>query len=75
MVVVVSQRVLRVTLRKTFRNYENEARGVPPLQSYLLLKTFCAIARGFSTQQLNCVDEIQIEIRSERKTVVNGLYK
>ena len=52
-VAVVSQRVLRVTLRKTFRNYENEARGVPPLQSYLLLKFLCAIARGFSTHQLN----------------------
>ena len=26
-VAVVSQRVIRVTLRKTFRNYENEARG------------------------------------------------
>ena len=50
---VVSQGVLRVTLRKTFRNYENEARGAPPLQSYLLLKYLCEIARGFSTQQLN----------------------
>ena len=71
-VAVVSQRVIRVTLRKTFRNYENESRGVPPLQSYLLLKFLCAIARGFS---INCIEEIQIEIRSERKTVVNGLYK
>ena len=50
---VVSQRVIRETLRKTFCNHENEARGVPPLQSYLLLKFLCAIARGFSTQQLN----------------------
>ena len=32
------------------------------------------MARGLSTQQLNCVDEIQIEIRGERKTVVKGLY-
>ena len=75
---MVSQRVIRVTLRKTFRNHVNEAGGVPPLQSYLLLKflgSTRAIARGFSTQQLDCVDEIQIEIISERKTVVKGLYK
>ena len=52
-VAVVSQRVIRVTLRKTFRNYKNEARGVPPLQSYLLLKFLCAIACGISTQQLH----------------------
>ena len=52
-VAVVSQRVIRVTVRKSFCNYENEVRGVPPLQSYLLLKFLCAIACGFSTQQLN----------------------
>ena len=54
---VVSQRVIRVTLRKTFRNHVNEAAGgVPPLQSYLLLEflgSTRAIARGFSSQQLN----------------------
>jgi len=72
---VVSQRDLRVTLRKTFRNHVDMTGGVPPPQSYLLLKFLCAIARGFSTQQLNCFDEIQIEIRSEKKTVVKGLYK
>ena len=33
---VVSQRVIRVTLRKTFRNHVNKAAGVPPPQSYLL---------------------------------------
>ena len=53
-VAVVSQRVLRVTLRKTFRYYENEARGVPPLQSYLLLKFLSAIARGLNTAAQLC---------------------
>ena len=62
-VAVVSQRVLRVTLRRTFRNYENEARGVPPLQSYLLLKFLCAIARGFSTQQLNYLVSVSTKFR------------
>ena len=65
---VVSQRVSPVTLRTTFRNHVNEAgelEEVPPLQSYLLSKflgSTRAIARGFSSQQLNCVDEIQIKI-------------
>ena len=34
-----------------------------------------AIACGFSTQQLNCVNIIQIAIRSKAKTAFKGLYK
>ena len=64
-VAVVSQRESCVKLRKTLRNYVNEAGGGPPPQSYLLLKFLGSIACGFSTQQQshNCFDEIQIEMK------------
>ena len=67
---VVSQRVIRVTLRKTFRNHVNEAgEGSSAAKLFALefLGSTRAIARGFSSQQLNCVGKIQIGIRSEAK--------
>ena len=67
MVAVVSQRESCVKLRKTFRNHVNAA-GVGSSAAKLFASeiswfNYSAIARGFSTQQLNYFDEIHSDIQ------------
>ena len=64
---VVSQRKSCVKLRKTFRNHVNaatEASSCAKLfASEISWFNYSAIARGFSTQQLNYFDEIHSDIQ------------
>ena len=74
---VVSQRVIRVTLRKTFRNHVNEAgEGSSAAKLFALgiswFNTCNCAWLLITAQQLNCVGEIQIGIRSEAKTAVKA---
>ena len=73
----MSQRESCVTLRKTFRNHVNEAGEGSSAAKLFALKIFscnCARLLNTASMQFNCVDEIQIEIGSERKTLVKGVY-
>ena len=55
MVVVVSQRVLRVTLRKTFRNHVNEAGvGSSAAKLFTLKISLCNCARLLITSAQLC---------------------
>ena len=54
-VAVVSQRVSSVKLRKTFRNYENEARGGSSAAKLFTLKiSLCNCARLLNTAAQLC---------------------
>ena len=80
---VVSQRKSCVTLCKTFRNHVNaatEASSCAKLfASEISWFNYSAIARGFSTQQLNYFDEIHSDIQKleviKQRAVLKGLYK
>ena len=64
---VVSQRKSFVKLRKTFRNRVNAATEASSCAKLFVSEiswfNYSAIARGFSTQQLNYFDEIHSDIQ------------
>ena len=64
---MVSQRKSCVKLRKTFRNHVNAATEASSCAKFFASEiswfNYSAIARGFSTQQLNYFDEIHSDIQ------------